>query len=234
MCEPSLHLASACVNRGAGAFACQPRTRPGPLPGLPCQAGVNRIVLDIPCNPLQFRFIPHAMVEGFVLPESFAGSTQNQVGLPRRGAFQPARNHRQRRAGTQQYMNVIGHDHPRPGLVELPSTFDVQEDVGHHLRYASIPQPNGADSGLVHLPVQGEECAAGGESMRQPALGHRAGQTPRQEQEGRLGDIGMPVGKSSAVEHVRLVGESACPTSHMVPGRLRNSQQNGETGAVYA
>ena len=89
-----LHFPRVCANCGAGAFACQPRARPMPGASIFYQAGAYRVVLHIVNDAVQFRFIAHTMVEGFILPEGLPRSAQNQVGLSRGGAFQPARNHR--------------------------------------------------------------------------------------------------------------------------------------------
>jgi hypothetical protein len=78
------------------------------------------------------------MVEGFILPESLARSAQDQVGLSRGGAFQPARNHWQGCLGPQEYMHVIGHDHPGSELIKMPSALAIQESIGHDTRYSGI------------------------------------------------------------------------------------------------
>src|ERR1017187_776360 len=80
---------------GGGAFACQARARPRPVPWIRCQTSAHRVVLHIAHDTVQFHFIPHAMVEGFILPEGLSRSAQDQVSLSRSGAFQPARDHRQ-------------------------------------------------------------------------------------------------------------------------------------------
>ena len=45
--------------------------------------------------------------------------------------------------------------------------------------------------------------------LRQPGPREGASQTPGDKQEGWISEIGMPVGKLSAVEHNELAGESA-------------------------
>src|SRR5580700_6372523 len=45
-----------------------------------CQAGADRVVLHIVSDAVQFRFVAHAMVEGFILPEGLPRSAQDQVG----------------------------------------------------------------------------------------------------------------------------------------------------------
>lgn len=159
----------------------------------------------------KIHLIPHAMVERFGLPESLPGAAQDQVGISCRGSFQPPCNRRQRSLGTQQGMHVIGHDDPCSEVVELPPTRAVEKGVGHHSCGASIPEPGRAEGGFVRLPVQGEKCKARGR-LRRSSFRHRAGQTPRNEQERRFGDIGMPVGRFAAVEHKRLAGDSPCAT----------------------
>src|ERR1700677_1853464 len=89
-----LHFARARANRGAGAFACQPRTRPMPGMWIRCQAGADWVVLDIVNQTVQFRLIAHTMEEGFILPEGLPRSAQDQVGLSRCRTFQPTHNHR--------------------------------------------------------------------------------------------------------------------------------------------
>src|ERR1017187_9688631 len=148
-----LHLAKVCRNRGAGAFACQPRTRPRPIGWIRYQTGANRIVLHIVNDAGQFHFIPHTMVKRFILPESLSRSAQDQVALSCRGAFQPARNYRQLDLGPQQHMHVIRHDHPGSKLVEVSSALAMQQGMGHHICYTRIPQPNRSESSFVGFAV---------------------------------------------------------------------------------
>src|ERR1700680_219292 len=114
-------------------------------------------------------------------------------------------------------MNMVGHDHPGSELIKLPSRLAMRESVSYHIRYWGIPQPNRPESSFVHFTVQDEEgsargyrCARGRVWQAGPRGGAR--QTPGDKQEGCLHEIGMPVGKPSAVEHNELAGESACPT----------------------
>jgi hypothetical protein len=78
---------------GAGAFACQPRTRPKPLGRIGYQTGADGVLLDVANDPLQFRFIAYPVIEGLILPEGGSRAAQDQIGFPRRGAFQPTGNH---------------------------------------------------------------------------------------------------------------------------------------------
>ena len=233
-----LHLARVRASRGAGAFACQPRARPRPGAWIRCQSSAHRVVLYIASDTVQFDFIPHTMVEGFILPESLSRSAQDQVGLSRAGAFQPARDHRQGGRGPQQYMHMIGHDHPGSELIKVPSALAIQESIGYHARHSGIPQPNRSESSFVRFAVQGEEGPAGGQRrtsrrLRQSSPRDGTGQTPSNEQEGLFSDIGMPVGQLSAVEHNGLAGESACPTYSAWTGG--KSRKNVETpGAGHA
>ena len=56
------------------------------------------------------RRVAHPVVKGFVLPEWRAGTFENEVGLPRRRAFNLPRDLTEWRERREQYMNVIGHD----------------------------------------------------------------------------------------------------------------------------
>ncbi len=226
-----LHLASVSAQSGAGAFACQPCTRPRPIAWLRRQPRAHRVVLDIASDAIQFYLIPHTVIERFILPERLPRQAQDQVGLSCRGSFQPAGNLRKRCAGTQQDMHVIGHDYPRLDLIELPSAFAVEKGIGHHLSNAGIPQPNWAQDGFVRLPVESEECTAVGNWRGAGRLGrftlrHRTSQTPSDEKKGCLSDFGMPVGKFAAVEHRGLAGESACPTFSYSACTAGNSREN--------
>ena len=44
---------------------------------------------------VQFRFIPHTVVEGLILPEGLSRSPKDQVSLSRGGTLKPTRNHPQ-------------------------------------------------------------------------------------------------------------------------------------------
>jgi hypothetical protein len=147
-------------------------------------------------NQTQFRFIPHTMVEGFILPEGLPGSAKNQVGWSRGGAFQPTR------------------DHPGSELIKVPSVLAIQESLGHHTGYSGILQPYRPESSFVHFTVQDEKARPADRfapvgACKRPGSRDGASQTPSDKQEGRLCEIGMPTGKLSAVEHNELAGESA-------------------------
>ncbi len=187
-----------------------------------CKAGVHRVAFHIMREMVQFHFIPHRMVEGLILPEGTASPAQKQVRLSRRGAFQPARNRRQRGLGPQQNMNVIRHDNPGSEFIEIPPGLAIEEGVGYGARDSRVKQPDGTESGFVHFAVpceKGPSCGQAGAGasachpLRNTHSGYGAGQTPRDKQKGPLGPVGMPVGQSSAVKHrQRVAGESACPT----------------------
>jgi hypothetical protein len=51
-----------------------------PLVWIRCQAGADRVVLHRVSDAVQFRFVAHTMVEGFILPEGLPRSAQDQVG----------------------------------------------------------------------------------------------------------------------------------------------------------
>jgi len=55
--------------------------------GLAARPPLTGVVLHIVNQTVQFRFIPHTMVKGFILPEGLPGSAKNQVGWSRGGAF---------------------------------------------------------------------------------------------------------------------------------------------------
>ena len=130
-----LHLLTR-QNRGTGAFACR-CTRPWPMGGLIDQTRGYRIVLNVSNEAIQFIVVSHSMVEGFVLPEGLSGPAGNQIGLPRRSAFQPPHDCSQGNLRLQEHMNVIRHDHPG------------SKGILHQLCHANVFQPNGSKRGFV-------------------------------------------------------------------------------------
>src|SRR5271156_686530 len=129
-------------------------------------------------------------------------------------------------------MNMVGHDHPGSELIKMPSVLAIHQSIGYYTRYAGIAQPNRPESSFIHFTVQDEKSSARGWScarrrMQEPGSWDGAGQTPGDKQEGCLREIGMPVGKLSAVEHNELAGESACPTYSACT--RQKSQENVET-----
>jgi len=116
-------------------------------------------------------------------------------------------------------------------------------DGRHNTRDAGILKPHGPESGFVHFAIQGKKGPARRHSVAgAPVFGsvpdfarqllrlasrEGAGQTPSNKQKGFLGDIGMPVGKPSAVKHSELAGESACPTYSGATSE--QSRKNGKT-----
>src|ERR1700677_3591169 len=126
-------------------------------------------------------------------------------------------------------MNMVGHNYPGSELIKIPSVLAVQQGIGHYTRYSGIPQPNRPESRLVHFTVQDEEgsprgsrCSRG--RLRQAGPGDGAGQTPSDKQERCLGEIGMPVGKPSAVEH-NTSWQAKAPAPHIVRGRVENRRR---------
>src|ERR1700685_2084512 len=113
-------------------------------------------------------------------------------------------------------MDMVGHDHPGLEVIKMPSVLAIHQSIGHYPGYSGIAQPHPPATRLTHFTVRDEKRPAGGWScarrrMQQPGSWDGAGQTPGDKQEGCLREIGMPVGKLSAVEHNELAGESACP-----------------------
>src|SRR4051794_28764084 len=95
-------------------FRLPTRAKPEPIGSLRCPSRADRVVLHVTHDSVQLDFIPHTMVERFVLPEGLARSAQDQIGLSCAGALQPPRNHRERGLWQQYNMHMVGHDYPNP------------------------------------------------------------------------------------------------------------------------
>src|SRR5713226_5884716 len=101
------------------------------------------------------------MVKGFVLPESLSRSAQDQVGLSPARTFQPACDLWEGGLGPNYYMHVVGHDHPGPELIEMPSALAIQESLSYHPRYSGVLQPDRPDSGFVRFAVNAKKARPG-------------------------------------------------------------------------
>jgi hypothetical protein len=108
---------------------------------------LRRLGFHIANDTLQPHFIPHAMVEGFILPEDQPRSAEDEVGVSCGGAFQPARNHGQGGLGPKQYRHVVGHDHPGSQWIDMSSVFRSRHTGGHRPLpcggAATTPDPEG-------------------------------------------------------------------------------------------
>jgi len=189
--------------------------RPRPIARLRHQACADWILLDIADNPIQFRLIPHLMIERFVLPEGLARTAQYLVGSPGRRALQPTCNYRQTHVRLKDYVNMIGHDYPGLQKIELPLRLAVQESAGNYVRDARLLQPDGAEGRLIGLAVHGDEglpCGFGPSHAQRMIPWKGTSQAPCNEEEGILTGIRNQVGKLAAVKHGRLTGENACLT----------------------
>lgn len=177
-------------------------------------------MLDITNKPLQLRFVAHDMIERFILPERLPCTTEHEIGTPRRGAFQPARDNGEELLGQQQQMHVVRHNDPGPKVVVISPSLAILKGFGHHSRDSRIAQPDRSEGGLVCFAVEGKEGLA-----RRKRLAHssgrkacmcrtreRAGQAPCNEEKGSFPNIRKPVREFSAAEHRRLAGESTCPS----------------------
>jgi hypothetical protein len=106
----------------------------------------------------------------------------------------------------------------------MPSALAIQKRLGHYARYSGVLEPDRSGRGFVHLAFQGHESLAGGcrRAGRQPWHPSRwegIGQPPGNKQEACLGEVGVQVGKPSAVEH-NGVGRRKRLPHNMVPGSV--------------
>ena len=150
---------------------------------------------------------------------SYRRASQNQVGLPGRGPFDPPPDECRWAARLAYHVNMVRHDDPGPQPIPVPFQFPGLQSWCDQSGYRRVSEPEGAGGSLIREAVQGHKDSAG------PALwprtprwaeaqaGQRTCQTPRQKHEGSLW---LPMGEMSAiVEHSCTeegTGETACPT----------------------
>jgi len=172
----------------AGAWRIVSGARPRVVLRPYYQPRLDRILLNIPRNPVPLRLIAYPVVVGFPLPKTRSRSIQDSIGFPRRYSLQ--RLHQLAGWGfrKQKCVDVIWHDGVRAKLVVTHC--DPLIERGHHyLRDGGLPQIHGANGGRVQVSVHPNESSAisrlrGG---RVAAYGESAVQTPRDEDPFSLG-----------------------------------------------
>ena len=130
-----------------------PCARPVPkLCGL-YQTGLHRVFVDVAGNLPKLVAVTHPMIPGFVFPERLTGETENFVSATGCGTLQPTRNRRQRNAGRQQQVNVIGHNHPGMQFVESALGFSCHKGIRHKTCDPGVHQPARSGGLPIQLPV---------------------------------------------------------------------------------
>jgi hypothetical protein len=177
-------------------FACPRDTRPRPKLRRLNQPRINRILLDVNGDAVQFFSVPHPMVIGFVLPEGLAGLSQDSIGRTCRRPFEPAHDLGNLEPGQHQQMNVVRHHQPRAKFVELLVPFTGDEGIANGMGDDRILQPCGTAAGLMQGSVGSYKRMAGmGRCPRAQLRRKRAPETPRQ---GEVSIVRMVVRQSPA------------------------------------
>jgi len=185
------------------------------------------VLFNVASGPVQSFCSPDPVIPGFVLPERLTSSSEQPVGGPGGGSFEPA--HKQRRWHNRRYQNmyVVRHHHPRVELIEQTSVFAISDRVRHKQGNSRIGQPSWTGSCPVELPILGNE------SVSRPKVGfqnllpsydrQRSEQTPSDEQSGAFR---LKVRQVSSVYGHIASGQAKAPVppSVSVRGR-RNSQE---------
>src|SRR5215467_9505907 len=98
-----------------------PSAAPTPILRSFAQAGFDRVIDDVPANPIALYIISNPMVKWFSLPERSVGSSKNFVGFACRIAFPVLNNVADQMVwhGPHNSMDVIGHHNPRPKQIAL-------------------------------------------------------------------------------------------------------------------
>lgn len=171
-------------------FACPRSARPRPKLRRLNQPRINRILVDITSNAVQFLPVPYPMVVGFVLPERLAGSSQHSISRTCRRPFQPTHNLRNREPGQHQQVNVVRHDHPSAKFVELLVPLTSDEGSANGKSDLRVLQPNRTVAGLMQGAVGSYERVPGIRMSPSAELRRqRSPETPRQEEVIILGVI---------------------------------------------
>lgn len=92
---------------------------PGPGLGICGQAGGDGVGLNVGADAIELSWAADPMVKGFVLPEMLACAMQNGVGIARGYAFESVCNRGERDFGSDQQVDVIGHDDKSVQIVEI-------------------------------------------------------------------------------------------------------------------
>ena len=94
------------------------------------QSRLDRISFDMLRDPIPFLAAPHPVIVGFPLPKRLAGSIQNPVRLPRRGALKRFQKLARRNYRQEQGVNVIRHDGEwaEPVLIEFQAAIQGIDD----------------------------------------------------------------------------------------------------------
>ena len=109
---PSLELA-----RGA---------RPGPILDSLHQSGLDRIPLDIPDDAIHLLILADPMIVRLILPERFARASEDLSCLASAVTLDCSTHLLHLHMGSEQDVDVVGHDDPRPQIVFLPNALTEQ------------------------------------------------------------------------------------------------------------
>jgi len=117
----------------------------------------------------------YPVIVGFMLPERFACSPQQQIRFPGRSPFDPVRYLGQRHLRQYQHVHMVGHDDPSVQLIKLPALAGANRF--HYLaRDSRIAQPQRPMALAQRTILCGERVA--GSCIND--VGRRNGQRPMQ------------------------------------------------------
>src|ERR1022692_2013445 len=179
--------------RGAGTRACRDgtlavahgrfcRARPGVVVRASYESGFHGIVFDVSHNSLELVFVSDPVVVRLSLPKGLAGTTEYQVSFTRGAAFQRAKQTLRRNFGPQEYVDMVGHDHPSPQLVVAKLEPALQR-IHYNAGYVLPAQVHWADSGCIKVTIHPDKRLSGSESGRRiPTLRQAAVQMPGYEE----------------------------------------------------
>jgi hypothetical protein len=150
------------------------------------------------------------MIVRFLLPESFAGTAQNRVGMPSRGPLQPPSDYRQRLFRQDEYVNMIGHNDPSPEFVEVSLPVASNKRLRDKASDTTVPKPQRPSVGTITLAIGGSKASSLGLVLTRDDLPGRKG-APQSPGYKDKCIFRMPVRETAFVIH-KLAGETACAT----------------------
>ncbi len=127
-------------------------TRPRITLGLRHQSSFNRIPLDIPRDPMPFRFVSDVVVVRFPLPKRLSRSSEDAICFPCRCALQRLQQQTRVNSRQQKHVDMIRHHDPRPKLV-MAEAFATKQRPNNYFGDRFLAQVQRPRMCAVQIPI---------------------------------------------------------------------------------
>jgi len=134
------------------------RARPPVLARLLSQPRSDRVLLDVPYDPVEFPLIANQMVVALFLPERTSREGEHPIRSLGGDPFERFRQLGKRDERCQQQVNVIGHDYKGVLRVMPEGTCVVANSFHYHPGDRGLPEIEGTSTGMLQETIQRGKC----------------------------------------------------------------------------